>query len=309
MIVIVFLLTTLLVVGNLSILSAGSVSTGSFSLSSQLTSSKRKKVESLKLSLYDKKLYSKWDKEREEFSLNASGINDEEDDGADASILLQIIHRVLKGSGVYIDPEEKCKATMNMQLCMIELPKRFMGVNSFVLKSSRDVLKADESIDESVVVEVEYWTPKIDDNKATKTELLPKSLRLKVRIELEAGEMTVSVQTSSSGLPKKTIRRIMKVTRKFWQTRLEGEVQLAIARKEQLRSISKITKSADKIKNAKRLDRIAYPEKYKQQSPSVRKEGVATYSSSSATGSGSSGSGRYKPGAAAAARTAMRKGG
>ena len=306
--VIVALLTTLLVVGKFSILTAGSVSTGSFSLSSQLTSSKRKKVESLKLSLYDKKLYSKWDKEREEFSLNASGINDEEDNGVDASNLLQIIHRVLKGSGVYIDPE-KCKATMNMQLCMIELPKRFMGVNSFVLKSSKDVLKADESVDEAVVVEIEYWTPKLDDNKATKTELLPKSLRLKVRIELEAGEMTVSVQTSSSGLPKKTIRRIMKVTRKFWQTRLEGEVQLAIARKEQLRSISKITKSADKIKNAKRLDRIAYPEKYKQQSPSVRKEGVATYSSSSSSSSGSSGSGRYKPGAAAAARTAMRKGG
>ena len=164
--VIVALLTTLLVVGKFSILTAGSVSTGRFSLSSQLTSSKRKKVESLKLSLYDKKLYSKWDKEREEFSLNASGINDEEDSGVDASNLLQIINRVLKGSGVYIDPEEKCKATMNMQLCMIELPQRFMGVNSFVLKSSRDVLKADESIDEAVVVEVEYWTPKIDDNKA-----------------------------------------------------------------------------------------------------------------------------------------------
>ena len=303
------LLTALLVVDKLVILIAGSVSTGSFSLSSQLTSSKRKKLENLKLSLYDKKLYSKWDKEREEFSLNVTGINDEEEAGVDASTLLQIIHRVLKGSGVYIDPEEKGKATMNMQLCMIELPKRFMGVNSFVLKSSRDVLKADESIDETVVVEVEYWTPKTDDNKATKNELLPKSLRLKVRIELQAGEMTVSVQTSSSGLPKKTIRRIMKVTRKFWQTRLEGEVQVAIARKEQLRSISKISKSADKVKNAKRLDRIAYPEKYKQQSPSVRKEGVATYSSSSATSSGSSGSGRYKPGAAAAARTAMRKGG
>jgi hypothetical protein len=306
---IVLLLTALLVVGKFVILTAGSVSTGSFSLSSQLTSSKRKKLESLKLSLYDKKLYSKWDKEREEFSLSMSGVNDEEDVGVDASTLLQIIHRVLKGSGVYIDPEEKCKATMNMQLCIIELPKRIMGVNSFVLKSSKDNVEAVESNDESVVVEMEYWTPKIDDNKATNSKLLPKSLRLKVRIEMEAGEMTVSVQTSSSGLPKKTIRRIMKVTRKFWQTRLEGEVQVAIARKEQMRSLSKISKSAEKIKNAKRLDRIAYPEKYKQQSPSVRKEGVATYSSSSATGSGSTGSGRYKPGAAAAARTAMRKGG
>lgn len=304
-----FLLSLLLVSVEISLLNASSISTGGYSLSSQLTTKKRKVIDNLKLSLYDEKVYGSWSKESEEFSLNAVGICEEEKALA-SSTLMQIVQRVLKGSGVFVDPEDKSKTAVDMNMCVIELPQKFLGRNNFILKSAKETLEVGENIDEDTVIEVEYWSPKLDSSKSDKLKKLPKSLRLKVQIMLQNGEMTVSVQTSSTGLSKSTIRKVMKVTRKFWQTRLESEVQVAIARNKQLKQQLLISKSAEKVKNAKRLDREAYPEKYKQQSPSVRKSGVTSYSSSSATSSGSSGgSGRYKPGAAAAARQVMRKGG
>lgn len=302
------LLSLLLITVTLVLTTAGSLLTGGFTLSSQLTSKKRKALEALNLSLYDEKVYGVWSKESEEFSLNAAGISDG-DKAQDSSTLLQVVHRVLRGSGVFVDPEDKSKAATDMRTCVIELPQKIIGRNTFVLKNTRDKLEVEENIDDDLFVELEYWSPKLEGSSSSKIKQLPKSLRLKVQIMLQGGEMTVSVKTSATGLSKSTVLKVMKVTRKFWQTQLESEVQLAISRKRQSQIQSQLSKSAEKVKNAKRLDRIAYPEKYKQQSPSVRKTGAATYSSSSATSSGSSGSGRYKPGAAAAARQVMRKGG
>ena len=303
----IVLLLVQLVTTTIVCITASSALTGGFSFSSQLTTKKRKAIEDLQLILYEEKVYGGWSKESEEFSLNASGICD---DGLESSTLLQIVQRVLKGSGIYVDQEDKSKTSLDMNICMIELPLKFVGKSTFVLKNAKKTIDVTENIDEDSVIELEYWSPKVAKSKTNKIKDLPTSLRLKVQIMLQGGELTVSVQTSSTGLSKSTITKIMKVTRKFWQTRLDSEVQVAIARLKQLKSQSMVSKSAEKLKNAKRLDRIAYPEKYKQQSPSVRKEGVTTYSSSSATSSGSSGgSGRYKPGAAAAARQVMRKGG
>jgi hypothetical protein len=303
------LLSLLLVTVTLTLTSAGGLLTGGFTLSSQLTSKKRKALEALNLSLYDEKVYGVWSKESEEFSLNAVGISDG-DKAQDSSTLLQVVYRVLRGSGVFIDPEDKSKAATDMKTCVIELPQKIIGRNTYILKNTRETLEVEENIDDDLIVELEYWSPKLEGSSSSKIQQLPKSLRLKVQIMLQGGEMTVSVKTSATGLSKSTVLKVMKVTRKFWQTQLESEVQLAISRRRQSQIQSQISKSAEKEKNAKRLDRVAYPEKYKQQSPSVRKTGgVATYSSSSATGSGSSGSGRYKPGAAAAARQVMRKGG
>lgn len=300
-------LLVLLLAETIVAISAGSALTGGFSFSSQLTPKKRKALEDLKLILYDEKVYGGWNKDSEEFSMNTSGICD---DGLEASTLLQIVQRVLKGSGIFVDQEDMSKTSIDMNMCMIELPLKIFGKSTFVLKNAKKTVEVIENIDEDAVIELEYWSPKVPKSKTNSVKDLPTSLRLKIQIMLQEGELTVTLQTSSTGLSKSTISKIMKVTRKFWQTRLDSEVQVAIARLKQLKSQSLVSKSAEKLKNAKRLDRIAYPEKYKQQSPSVRKEGVATYSSSSATGSGSSGgSGRYKPGAAAAARQVMRKGG
>ena len=55
------------------------------------------------MSLYDEKVYGVWSKESEEFSLNASGISDGDKD-VDSATLLQVVYRVLKGSGVFVDP-------------------------------------------------------------------------------------------------------------------------------------------------------------------------------------------------------------
>lgn len=302
-------LSLFLLINTLTILDASSISAGSYSFSSQLTPKKRKAIESLKLSLYDEKVYGTWSKDSEEFSLNANGVCD--DSELEAGALLQIVQRILKGSEVFSDKEEKTKIALDMNMCIIETPGKIVGKNTFVLKNSKEVLDIDRNIDDDAIVEVEFWSPKIEtkNTKTKKIKMLPKSLRLKTQITLRDGEMTVTILTSTTGLSKNDIKKIIKVTKKFWENRLNREIQVTLARNRQLKQQSIVSKKAEKIKNDKRLDRIAYPENYKKQSPSVRKEGVVSFSSNSATSSGSSGSGRYKPGAANAARRVVQKGG
>ena len=91
------LLSLLLITVTLTLTAAGSLLTGGFTLSSQLTSKKRKALDALNLSLYDEKVYGVWSKESEEFSLNAVGISDG-DKAQDSSTLLQVVYRVLRGS-------------------------------------------------------------------------------------------------------------------------------------------------------------------------------------------------------------------
>ena len=297
----------ILLVSNLLALDAASVAAGSYSFSSQLTSKKRKAIEGLSLSLYDEKVYGSWSKENEEFSLNASGLC--EDSQMEASTLLQMVHRILKGSEIFNAEEEKTKLAVDMNMCVIELPGKIIGRETFVVKNVKESVDVSENIDDDALVEIEYWSPRLDTAKSNKIKTLPKSLRLKIQVTLGNGELTVTILTSSTGLSKKSLDRIVTVNKLFWKSRLERELQVVRARNKQLKIQSVVSKNAEKIKSAKRLDRVAYPEKYKQQSPSVRKEGVVSYSSTSSTSSGSSGSGRYKPGAAAAARKVMQKGG
>lgn len=297
-----FLLTGIFLVAN-----AASVSTGSHSFSSQLTAKKRKAIESLSLSLYDEKVYGSWSEDSEEFSLIANGIC--ADSSLESSTLLQMVQRILKGSELFSDSEEKTKIALDMNMCVIELPGKMFGKNTYIIKSPKDSIEVSENIDDDALVEVEYWSPKLDSTKTNKMKVLPKSLRLKTSITLGRGEINVIISTSSTGLSNNALKKIIKINKKFWQSRLERELQVTVARNKQLKQQTIVSKNIEKVKTAKRLDRIAYPEKYKQQSPSVRKEGIVSFSSSSSTSSGSSGNGRYKPGAAAAARKVMQKGG
>lgn len=289
------------------VIHASSVSIGSHTFSSQLTSKKRKKIEGLNMSLHDEKVYGSWSMEGEEFNLNLNVLRS--DSSLEPSTLLQIVQRILKGSELFSDPQEGTKMSLNTNVCIIELPGKIFGKNTFVLKSSKESVETGENIDDDAVVELEYWSPKFDSKKSNTKRLLPKSLRLKTQITLGKDEITVTILTSSTGLSKKTLKKIIMTNKNFWMARLEREIQVMLARKKELKQQAVVSKKIEEVKTAKRLDRIAYPEKYKQQSPSVRKEGVVSYSSSSSTSSGSSGSGRYKPGAAAAARKVMQKGG
>ena len=288
-------------------LHASSVPVGSHTFTSQLTSKKRKKIEDLNMGLHDEKAYGSWSMEGEEFNLKANVLGS--DSSLEPSTLLQIVQRILKGSELFSDPQEKTKMALSLNVCIVELPGKIFGKNTFVLKSNKESVETGENIDDDAVVEVEYWSPKVDNKKAQTKKLLAKSLRLKTQITLGKGEITVTIFTSSTGLSKRTLKKIVKTNKNFWMSRLEREIEVTISRKKQLKQQATVSKKIEEVRTAKRLDRIAYPEKYKQQSPSVRKEGVVSYSSSSSTSSGSSGSGRYKPGAAAAARKVMQKGG
>lgn len=275
-------------------LSASSISIGGYALSSQLTSKKRKQLEDQKFSLYDENLYNKWDNDSEEFSISAKEICDS---SAESSTLLQIVRRIMN-SEVFTDDDSKSKMALDMNMIILELPAKLFGQYSFIFKNARDTIEVSENIDDDLTIEIEYWSPKITVNKENnsnkiKLKKLPKSLRLKAQITLLKGEINVNIQTSSTGIPKNIIKKISAMNKKFWKTRLEREIQVAIARNKSFKSQQKLSKEILKIQNDKRLDRIAYPEKYKKQSPSVRKEGTVSFSSSSATGSGASGIREY----------------
>ena len=118
------IVTWFLVMSNFFVLDAASVAAGTYSFSSQLTTKKRKAIDSLRLSLYDEQVYGSWSKENEEFSLNATGVC--EDSALEASTLLQMVQRILKGSEIFSDAVEKTKLAVDMNTCVIELPGKII---------------------------------------------------------------------------------------------------------------------------------------------------------------------------------------
>jgi hypothetical protein len=270
---------TLVIISILVSFSASSVSIGGYGLSSKLTSKKRKQLEGQQFSLYDESLYNKWDNDSEEFTVNAKGLCEPGETSAESGALLQIVQRIMR-SEVFIDDDLKSKMVLDMKMIILELPAKLFGQYSFIFKNAKDVIEVTENIDDDLTLEIEYWSPKIALNKEKnsskiKLKKLPKSFRLKTQIILLKGEINVSIQTSSTGVPKNTIKKITSIIKKFWKSRLEREVQVTIARNKNLKHQQQISKKMLKIQNDKRLDRMAYPEKYKKQSPSVRKEGIS----------------------------------
>lgn len=265
---------------------AVSISLGGLALTSQLTSQKKRRsitTDSYKQTLPSEEEYEKWNKEYEEFTVNISGVIDKDaSDTIRSATLLQLLQRIVKGSDIFNDKSEDGKMVIDMQNSVIEFPATLFGRNVYITKSTKNDIEIESTNDDDLVSVLEYWSINPKKNK--------KSLRLKTQITLSGNKLKINIYISSKGISKNTIKKIKNINRNFWKSRLEREMQVAIVRNKNFKTYSIISKEVLKLKKEKRLDKEAYPEKYKKQSPSVRKtgSGAVSFSSSSATSSGNS---------------------
>ena len=272
---------------------------------SMLAPKRRNKLEQKDHGLYDERAYGEWsDDLKEEFTIPLANFVEQLGDESQQMIgLMQMAQRVTSTFETYIDKEENAQLGLGPRLCTVELLCWPFGRDVYVLKNARGKVAVDEESPNTV--EVEFWTPRLDSNdKSSRGITLAKSVRLKTQLVLDDDQIKVTILTSSTGLSRSIVGRILRTYTHFWQERLVRELAVVLARREQLQALSVASKIASKQRKAKEIDRIAHPEKYKQISPSVRR------GDGGGAGGGKKGgaTGRYTPGAATQARRTVKSG-
>ena len=273
---------------------------------SMLAPKRRKNLEKKDLSLYDERAYGEWsDDLKEEFTIPLADFMEQLGDESQQMVALtQMAQRVTSTFETYVDKEENSLIGLGPKLCTVELLCWPFGRDVYVLKNAKERITVDKESPDTI--EVEFWTPRLDNSDRSSSSRgipLAKSIRLKTQLVLDDGQIKVTVFTSSNGLSRSVVGRILRSAAHFWQERLFRELAVVLSRREQLQALSAASKIASKQRKAKEIDRIAHPEKYKQQSPSVRKLDGA-----GGGGKKGGGSGRYTPSAATQARRTVKSG-
>ena len=210
--------------------------------SSMLAPGRRKKLEKMNFNLYDDRMYSEWsDDTKEEFTLSLTDYETEllGDEGEQREAMVQMTQRVAYGADKYIDKEENSLQGMGSQLCTVELLCWPLGRNIYVLKNTKESLvgkSAGKPVEdeESNTIAVEFWSPRMGDADAgnpSKKMKLPKSIRLKTLLTLENGAIKVTILTSSTGLSRSTVGRLLRTHSHFWRERLKAELNVVLTRR------------------------------------------------------------------------------
>ena len=215
---------------------------GQYHWSSMLTPERRKKLEKMNMNLYDDRVYSEWSEDTKEvftFSLTdyeTELLGDEEEQ---REAMVQMTQRVAYGADKYMDKEENSLIGIGSQLCTMELNCWPLGRNIYVLKNTKESLVgklAEKSVEDekSNTVAVEFRSPRMDNtDKDTPNHpiQLPKSIRLKTLLTLEDGGIKVTILTSSTGLSRSTVGRLLRTHSHFWRDRLKIELNVVLTRR------------------------------------------------------------------------------
>ena len=70
-----------------------------------------------------------------------------------------------------------------------------------------------------------------DAGNPSKKMKLPKSIRLKTLLTLENGAIKVTILTSSTGLSRSTVGRLLRTHSHFWRERLKAELNVVLTRR------------------------------------------------------------------------------
>ena len=233
---------TVAVYGMGNVLSMGMVGQYHW-FSSMLTPEKRKKLEKMNINLYDDRVYGEWSQDtKDEFTIALTDLETEllGDEGEQREAMIQMTQRVAYGADKYIDKEEHSLLGIGSQLCTVELLCWPFGRNTYVLKNTKESLvgksigKSAEEEDESNTIAVEFWSPKMDNSNNGNPSnhiKLPKSLRLKTLLTVEDGTIKVTILTSSTGLSRSTVGRLLHTHSHFWRERLKTELNVVLTRR------------------------------------------------------------------------------
>lgn len=198
-------------------------------------------------------------------------------------------------------PEGKYQIFMTANGILMIGIKQFLGWKVYTMTSNMRILTEENA--NRVTYSIEYRTPDLhekdskSDGKAVKLIRQKNACVLKFSIvyDKKKNKTTCKVATLLHGGSKGNYKSIVNYifSNVFKQIQYEG--LLACVRREQAEEVKKLSKSADRQKKLKDVDKLLNPEKYKSSSPTVRKLG--------------SGTGRFTPSAATQARRTVSRGG